>query len=184
MWALCFALYGGVKWLTWRRRVSGATRVPWWQHVAYFVGWPGLDAAAFLAPADSPRVACPSRGEWLFAAAKCSAGATVLAYLPRLIDAGVVPFDEPLVQAWSGMIGVILVLHFGLFHLIACGWRSVGIDARPIMDWPLAAASVSAFWGRRWNKAFRDIAYPFVFRPLSKKLGPRRGWPVVFWRAD
>jgi alginate O-acetyltransferase complex protein AlgI len=45
------------------------------------------------------------------------------------------------------------------------------------MNWPLAAVSVSDFWGRRWNTAFRDLTHRFLFRPLTRLLGPR--WALL-----
>jgi Membrane bound O-acyl transferase family len=39
---------------------------------------------------------------------------------------------------------------------------------------------VSEFWGKRWNIAFRDITYRFLFRPLAKSLGPRAGLAAGF----
>lgn len=39
------------------------------------------------------------------------------------------------------------------------------------MDRPLASVSLSEFWGRRWNTAFRDLTHRFVFRPLLPKTG-------------
>jgi hypothetical protein len=47
------------------------------------------------------------------------------------------------------MIGIVTTLHFGLFHLIACAWRTAGVDAQSLMNRPLASGSVSEFWGRR-----------------------------------
>jgi alginate O-acetyltransferase complex protein AlgI len=41
------------------------------------------------------------------------------------------------------------------------------------MDWPIAATSVSDFWGRRWNLAFRDLTHRFLFRPLTPLFGAR-----------
>ena len=73
------------------------------------------------------------------------------------------------------MVGIILILHFGLFQLLSCYWRSVGIQARPIMNHPLASTSLSEFWGRRWNTAFRDLTHRFLFRPFAAWFGPRLG---------
>jgi len=41
------------------------------------------------------------------------------------------------------------------------------------MNWPIAAVSVSDFWGHRWNTAFRDLTYRFLFRPLVALVGVR-----------
>jgi alginate O-acetyltransferase complex protein AlgI len=78
---------------------------------------------------------------------------------------------QPLVRAWIGMAGLVFALHFGVFHLLSCLWRSLGVPAVPIMQWPIASTSVSEFWGRRWNLAFRDLAHRFVFRPLATRWG-------------
>ncbi len=48
------------------------------------------------------------------------------------------------------------------------------------MNAPLLATSVSEFWGRRWNTAFRDVTHRFLFRPLSAWLGPRGGLAAGF----
>jgi hypothetical protein len=32
------------------------------------------------------------------------------------------------------MRGLILLLHFGSFEIIALGWQSIGVDAAPIMS--------------------------------------------------
>jgi D-alanyl-lipoteichoic acid acyltransferase DltB (MBOAT superfamily) len=78
------------------------------------------------------------------------------------------------------MLGIVLVLHFGSIHLLSCYWRSVGVDAKPLMNWPIATRSLSDFWGRRWNVAFRDLTHPFLFRPLLKRVGPRGSLVVGF----
>ena len=82
------------------------------------------------------------------------------------------PVERTLVAGWTGMVGIILLLHFGTFQLLSCAWRAAGVEARPLMNQHLAATSVSDFWGRRWNTAFRDLTHRFLFRPLSGWLGP------------
>jgi hypothetical protein len=111
-------------------------------------------------------------GRWLLAAGNLAIGL----WLVRL--AGQLP--EPMEVGWVGIVGVVLVLHFGLFQLLACGWRWAGIEARPIMDWPIAARSLSDFWNRRWNRAFHDLARPFVFRPLVPRIGAAAALGVAF----
>ncbi|MEX2172775.1 MAG: MBOAT family protein [Pirellulaceae bacterium] len=172
MWSLAIAIYAGCKWLTWRRTRAG--NVPWWRHVAYLLAWPGMDAKAFLtgtADADAQ----PTAREWLLAGAKLVAGCAVLAAAKTWVPAR----HEPLL-GWTGLVGLVLVFHFGGFHLLSCFWRQLGIPARPLMRWPLAATSVSDFWGRRWNTAFRDLAFRFLFRPLAGRLGTTWGAAAGF----
>jgi alginate O-acetyltransferase complex protein AlgI len=73
------------------------------------------------------------------------------------------------------MFGLLLMFHFGAFHLLALGWRLYGRSVQPIMNRPLHAASVSDFWSRRWNLAFRDFATHFVLRPLAWRSSPHVG---------
>jgi hypothetical protein len=158
MWLICGAIYAGCKWLTWRRsRVVIAT---WARQLGYLFAWSGLDADRFLKPAATA-MKRPLPGEWLFAAVKFIFGVVLIFYVARWI-----PADDPLVRGWIGMLGIIFTLHFGLFHLLSCAWRAAGVDAAPLMNWPVLATSLSDFWGRRWNAAFRDLTHPFLFRPL------------------
>jgi hypothetical protein len=166
MWLLAFALYVGCKWLTWRRTpVAG---LPWWQHAGYLFAWPGLDARAFLRPRQRREHRLAAR-EWAFAGCKLFLGAAVFWGVSRLV-----PDRQELVRGWVGMVGLIFLLHFGTFHLLSCAWRAVAVEARPLMNNPVASVSVSEFWGRRWNTAFRDLTHRFLFRPLTARLGPRR----------
>ena len=71
------------------------------------------------------------------------------------------------------MVGTILMMHFGSFHLLSCAWRAAGIDAPPLMNEPLRSTSVVEFWSCRWNTAFRDLTHQFVFRSLSRRIGAR-----------
>lgn len=173
MWATAFAVYVGCKWLTWRRTDTAGAAA--WVHLAYLVGWPGLDAKAFFRRSPLPPRHRPDRSEWVFAAAKTAIGAAVLW--------GVTPAVRPEVaipRGWAGMVGLVFLLHFGLFHLLSCLWRMLGRDAKPLMNWPVLARSLSEFWGRRWNTAFRDLTHRFLFAPLAARLGPKGAVAVGF----
>jgi hypothetical protein len=87
---------------------------------------------------------------------------------------------QPLFGGWIGMVGIILILHFGLFHLFAIGWWIAGRDAEPIMDAPLRSKTVGEFWGHRWNGAFNRLALDFVFRPLARRQGIRIAMLAAF----
>jgi hypothetical protein len=166
MWLLSLSIYAGCKWLTWRR--ATIDDVPLWRHAAYLLAWPGLDATTFLQPTTTSPADQPQPREWLFATTKFVIGLTLLSAAILWI-----PHQDPYVAGWVGMVGLIFTLHFGLFDLLSCVWRRFGIKARPLMNWPLLSASVSEFWGMRWNRAFRDLTHRFLFRPLTSRFGPR-----------
>lgn len=169
MWTLAFAIYAGCKWLTWWS--ASGHRASAGRQLGYLYAWPGLDASAFLNN-PSRSIPQPRLGEWVLALAKTGVGFSILFGVTRLL-----PFDEPYLAGWVGMIGMVLILHFGVFHLLSCAWRNAGIDARPLMNRPLASTSLSEFWGKRWNVAFRDITYRFLFRPLTARVGGR--WAIA-----
>ena len=163
MWTIAFALFFGFKVLTWSRarRVS----VPPWRSLAYLFAWVGMDAEKFLS-SEPPRNR-PLPAEWGQAALRFVAGLGLLGFVVPVVAA-----ESSYLAAWIGLVGLILVLHFGLFHLLALGWQVAGVAARPIMQGPLAAQSLGEFWGRRWNSGFRQLSHDLVFEPLLRSVGP------------
>jgi len=163
MWTLAFAVFGALKLLSWLSRPSA--HIPTWKHLAFLLAWPGMNAGAFLSTPAASVVRVTSR-EWFMATFKTSLGVslTVAAFhsgcrLPSFV------------AGWLAVTGLVLTLHCGSFHLLSCFWRTCGLQATPIMNSPLAATSVSDFWSRRWNLAFRDLTSRFVVRPLSRPQG-------------
>jgi hypothetical protein len=169
MWTLSLAIFVGLKWLTWW---SARARVhhPAWRSIAYLLAWPGMDADAFLDAQQ--RVPPPTSAAWLWATLK-----TILGVILLWIAARSFPAKEPLLRGWVGMLGLILVLHFGSFHLIALVWQTFAVNAKPIMSSPLRSTSLAEFWGKRWNLGFRQLSYELVFRPLHRTIGAgAAGW--------
>jgi hypothetical protein len=173
MWTMALTIYISCKWLTWQN--AAARHVPSWKHVAYLVAWPGMDANGFLEERTHSRALRCCSSEWLLATGKLTVGTALLFAIARII-----PSQHPYVVGWIGMIGIVLILHFGALHLLSCLWRSVGLEAHPLMNRPLASTSLSEFWGRRWNTAFRDLTHLFLFRPCATQLGPRWGLMAGF----
>ena len=163
MWALAFAIFAGLKWMTWwtaRLRSRGGLR----RSMAYLLLWPGMDADTFLEVGRKPEP--PMAQEWAWAGLKTGFGVALLWALVRLI-----PAKWDLLRGWAGLLGLIFLLHFGSFHLLALFWQRMGIDAEPIMADPIRSKNLSEFWGKRWNLGFRQLAHEFVFRPLYKHIG-------------
>lgn len=164
MWLMAFAIFFGCKWLTLGIATARGPVRPL-RAAAYLLAWPGMDAARFLSPHLSPRVPRSATLKTVaLAVVRMLLGSVLLFAVARQAIA-------PLLTGWIGMVGMILILHFGLFALLNAGWRASRVDSRPIMEAPLRSTSVAEFWGRRWNGAFNDLAVGLVFRPIAKHCG-------------
>src|SRR5205814_1075007 len=116
------AIFYGCKWLTWRRTVQSDKRVDRWRSFAYLLAWPGMDAREFLEGGSRARPA--GAHEWSFAFLKTLFGVL-------LVWGGVrsIPVSSTLLQGWVGLLGLVFMLHFGLFHLLASMWQHFGSNA-------------------------------------------------------
>jgi hypothetical protein len=170
MWLLGWTIFAACKWLTWWSALPSTAS--WTRQLAYLFAWPGLDAPAFL---QTPSRYRPALGDWLFALGKLGFGVTLIGIcVPRL------PADQELLRGWVGIVGVGFILHFGLFHVLSLLWQTLGVNAKPLMNWPIVASSVSDFWGQRWNMAFRDLTHRFLCRPLTARFGAKPALVIGF----
>jgi hypothetical protein len=172
MWILSFAIYFSLKWLTWwraRLRIAHSA----WRSAAYLLVWPGMDADVFLDARQS--VVPPAPLNWIRAGLETIVGTALLWVVARSI-----PQAHPLLRGWVGMIGLILLLHFGAFQVVALAWQSFGIKAEPIMSAPLRSTSLAEFWGKRWNLGFRQLAHELIFRHIYRRLGANTAGLLVF----
>ena len=163
MWILAGGIFLGCKWQSWWEchNIPGVTPS---RSVEFLLAWPGMDAAAFLD--REKRAPRPEGQEWVWATAKTALGALLLWGVARNVPAG-----SDLLVGWVGMVGIILILHFGTFHVLSLVWRVAGIDARPIMAAPLCVTSLTDFWGRRWNLGFRQLTHRIIFAPTRNRIG-------------
>lgn len=174
MWAMAFAIFFACKWLTLGSAMKRSHGVCPFRATAYLFAWPGMDAKRFLSADPAPAIP------------RSLALKTLLGAIARILIGTLLLFTfaryapEPILIGWIGMIGMILILHFGLFALLSVGWRVLRVDARPIMDGPLRSTSVAEFWGRRWNGAFNDLALRLVFRPTARRAGVLAGTLSAF----
>jgi Membrane bound O-acyl transferase family len=172
MWVLAIAIYSSLKWASWWLSPMRA-RASWRRSLGYLLTWPGMDAESFL---DSRRrAAAPRLAEWAWALAKTALGVMLLWSVARAV-----PERLPLVRGWVGLVGMVLIAHFGTFHVVSLVWRSFGVDAVPIMASPLLSQSLSEFWGRRWNLGFRQLGHELIFQPLHERIGVGMAGFLVF----
>jgi hypothetical protein len=172
MWVLAIAIYGSLKWLTFAT-TPAARGASLGMSAGYLFLWTGMDAEQFFGghkPKQPPRWS-----EWAWAIGQGAVGFWLLLVLaPALMT------THPIVAGWIAMTGVVSILHFGLSHVLSLLWRAAGVNAEHIMQKPVLARSLTDFWGRRWNLAFRDLAHRFVFQPLAPSFGPALATMGVF----
>jgi hypothetical protein len=157
MWLLAVAMFAAGKAAMLRGACLRCLRL-----AAFAFAWVGMDPRPFREGAASHDATRPA--SWLWPLANTLLGAALLWGAARC-------FAHPLAAGWTGMVGLILLLHFGAFGLLAHAWRAVGIPVTPIMRCPIAATSLAEFWGRRWNLPFRDLAHRLVFTPVARRWG-------------
>ena len=174
MLLLISALLLGMKSLvTVHEQAAGRPRLSVFQWLPFAVAWPGMRPSTFAAVPGQPR-----RGwqQLLRQGAVNLLIGGVLITLAAVVDASPVMSDPAstggmAVIALLLLPGVSLVLHFGVFHLLAGGWRRLGADCHALFRTPLRSTSLAEFWGRRWNLAFSEMTTLVVFRPLRGPLG-------------
>ena len=174
MWLLAFALFFACKWATWWPYRFHPRATPT-HHAAFLFAYAGMDAARFYGDAPLPP---PRTSDWLLAAARVTAGALLVWLVARVV----LP-SSAILAGWTVMIGLTMLLHFGVFDLLALTWRARGVDATPLMRRPTRAASLGDFWGNRWNAGFHALAHDLVFVPLRRTLGPAAATAAVFFAS-
>lgn len=75
------------------------------------------------------------------------------------------------------LIGLSLILHFGLLQISTGLLRLQGINVGLLFNKPFNSKSLKEFWGKRWNLAFVELTTIAVFRPMKKTWGTT----TAFW---
>jgi len=145
------------------RAATGVTLSPvrW---LVFAVAWPGMRPSLFA-----------------------SLGTRSLPGGPRLMASGLVRLAVGAFlllaahRAWAGgsallatalaLPGLSLIVHFGIFNLLAGGWRRLGARCDALFRAPLRSRSLTEFWGRRWNLAFSEMTALGIYRPLEPWVG-------------
>jgi Membrane bound O-acyl transferase family len=171
MWSLALILFFACKCASWLTLSSACRAEQGKRSLLFIFGYPGMNPEEFIRPATRRR----KSGEWILSILKILIGAILLWTVCRRVYP-----NHPVPAAWIGMIGLVLMLHFGLFHLVALIWQEAGFGAQPIMRSPWKAESLSDFWSSRWNLAFHFLAWRFLYRPLRNRFGGRTALLATF----
>jgi hypothetical protein len=167
------ALLLGYKW----RMLVVLRNKEWALHakgIFNYLGWLGIDAEPFFTP---PNVihATPAK-EWRWAFAKIALGAGLIWGLARLI-----PPTHVQMIGWVGVIGFMLLIHFGVAHVMTLMFYKKGINVLPFMREPMNSQSLNELWGKRWGPAaFSCLMRSILFRPLSIRFNATVAFAAVF----
>ena len=133
--------------------------------LGFAVGWAGMRPSVF-ARTRSPNLEAAtalSRRALL----RIGAGLCLLVLARSLADA----VSLPVFATVPLLIGLSLILHFGVLNLMCAGWRAFGVPTQPLFVAPHRAQSLTEFWGRRWNLAFSEMTSLVIFKPLVAHVG-------------
>ncbi len=174
MWLLVFLCFFGFKWMTfYQQQIHSRQPIAWMRVFLYLFCWFGMDAKKFLDPdirLDKPE---PGFGLWVVGCA--FTGIFLIWGIPRVF-----PVSD-YAQAWFAVAGVFYLLYFTLFQWSSLILRYAGVHAAPFMHEPFLLTSLSDFWGKRWNMAFRQLMHDFFFKTVSISHGPHlAAWLVFF----
>lgn len=174
MWLLAFSIYAGCKWLTWYQASSGCcSRCG--RYVQYLFCWPGMDAHRFL-NSTGPRTRMTTV-QWAWSIFKVAIGCGLFFAASRFEDL------DAFASGIIAIVGLGLLLHFGLFEILAHFFQTRGIQAAPIMRRPFCSTTLGEFWGRCWNTAFSELLRQHVFLPLSRRFNPQVATVASFFAS-
>lgn len=148
-------------------RAEGATPLPPARRLGFVLAWPGMRSRPFAEARSGPR----------------AGGAALVALGLRRLALGIalvavarlayVATGSVLVATVSLLPGLSLILHFGVFNIVAGMWRFLGVQSYQLFRAPLRSRSLSEFWGRRWNLGFTEMTALAINRPLARSIGAR-----------
>ncbi len=154
------------------RIASGITLSPL-RWLAFAAGWPGLRPSLFARLGDR---SLP--GGWRLIGkglVRMALGAFLLAVAQAK--------GSLFVATALALIALSLILHFGIFNLLAGGWRLLGARCDALFRAPLRSRSLTEFWGRRWNLAFSEMTALGIYRPLQPLLGRPAAMVAAFFAS-
>lgn len=146
-------------------RASGQVELDARRWFAFAAAWPGMRPSLFAAAGTRT---LPGGAALIGKGFLRLATGALLVAVARWTWLG----DGSLLLATALMLpGLSLILHFGIFNVVAGAWRLAGVNAAPLFRAPLRSRSLTEFWGRRWNLAFSEMTALGVYRPLLRRFG-------------
>jgi hypothetical protein len=140
---------------------AGRNNLSFVQWSAFAIGWFGMRPALFET-LPSPPLA--QKGLVLKGFSRIVLGVLLL-YLSALVER--LSYKIFFASELLLLVGLSVILHFGVLNLSTAVWRMLGVDARELFRAPYRARSLREFWGKRWNIAFSEMTTLIAYRPLK-----------------
>jgi hypothetical protein len=142
--------------------------------LSFSLGWFGMRPATFEKFGDSPLPFAHTLSKGI-----CRIGIGILLlYLSLVLENHVV--GRMFLPQLLLLVGLSLILHFGILNISTAFWRSCGVDVRELFQAPYRSKSLKEFWGKRWNIAFSEMTAIIAYRPLKRKVGIEKAMILSF----
>lgn len=139
------------------------------QWAAFVIGWAGMRAQPF------ETLGAPALpGAWRmigFGISRILAGLALIFLAHVLVKFGTGEILNHVLISALLLVGLSLILHFGLLNIGAGSWRLSGVNTYYLFREPAKAISLTEFWSKRWNLAFSEMTSITLFRPIKNRFG-------------
>ena len=153
-------------------QARGMTRLNLRRWLGFSMGWLGMQPRLF---AERRQLAHPGAARLIAKGMTWVLVGSVFGLSARWASA---EYENYWLTVFLLLVGLSLILHFGLCNLLAGAWRLFGVHTDSLFRGPLLSQSLVEFWGRRWNLAFSEMTSVAVYRPLALRFG--RGLALLF----
>lgn len=167
-WTLTAVIFLSLKLVVlWRAGEESRRRLPLGRLIGFLLFWPGMRLRPFLIDDQRVERRCAPRQLVTGGVLNIAGGVALLAVAARLPSGP--PYE--IVTLALGLVGIALVLLFGVFDLLTAFWQCRGVQVEKQWRMPIASRTLAEYWSHRWNRAFHDFAREQLFRPLHARFG-------------
>lgn len=152
-------------------------RLSWLQYLAFSIFWPGMRPNLF---ANFPSQSLGDSNEFLKKGMiRAIFGCILVAssYLALRMYSGQLGL---IVFAALALLGLSMLLHFGLFNILVGLLRFFGVRCTTLFNSPGSSRSLQEFWSKRWNLAFSELTTISIYRPIASISSRRKAIWVSF----
>jgi hypothetical protein len=148
------------------------------QWLAFAIGWAGMRAKPFEALGNK---AVPQALSLIgFGISRVAVGALLVWLAHQAVKWPLNADAIYIVISAILLVGLSLILHFGLLGISAGAWRLLGVHTYVLFKQPVKAMSLTEFWSKRWNLAFSEMTSITIYRPLKSRVGNAAALMLAF----